>query len=99
MDGIIVDDTINRVLRATARLHWPENSVECIENDAEKECRWWNGLGADERLAYVNGARLESDCAVNEWLEIGETHRQKILDAARAVQCWLAGGNPVAQLR
>ena len=39
METMSVDDTINRVLRATARLHWPENSVDRIQNDCPAECR------------------------------------------------------------
>ena len=93
MEAISVDDTINRVLRAAARLHWPENSVASIENDSTAECRWWNGLGTEERLAYVTGARLTREVAASEWLDIGETHRRRILAAAHAVQCWLAGGS------
>ena len=86
-----LEDTITRVLRTAAGLHWPENLVEKFRDDAQAECRWWNSLRCDERTAYVRGAKLPSDCSNNDWLDIGETNRHRILSAAHAVQCWLAG--------
>ena len=85
-----LDDTINRVLRATARLHWEANLVETIRDDAAAECRWWNTLRRSERAAYLQGAGLDGECADSDWLDIGETNRMKVLSAAHAVQCWLA---------
>ena len=85
-----LDNTINRVLRATARLHWEANLVEAIRDDAAAECRWWNALDHSERAAYLQGAGLNQACADSDWLDIGERNRARILAAAQAVQCWLA---------
>jgi hypothetical protein len=85
-----LDNTINRVLRATARLHWEANLVQAIRDDATAECRWWNALHNSERVAYARGALLDPACAESDWLDIGENNRRKILAAAHAVQCWLA---------
>ena len=85
-----LDNTINRVLRETARLHWEANLVDTIRDDAAAECRWWNALQRSERAAYLQGAALNAECADGDWLDIGETNRMKILAAAHAVQCWLA---------
>ena len=94
MEAISVDSTINRVLRATARMYWPENDIDRLGNDTEAECRWWNGLPLEERTAFTMGAHLAGHIAALEWLDIAENHRGQILGAARAVQCWLAGGAP-----
>ena len=64
--------------------------VEELRNDTEAECRWWNGLAVRERLAFVGGAKRPAECAVSDWLDIGETSRTEILNAAHAVQCWLS---------
>ena len=64
--------------------------VEELRNDTEAECRWWNGLAVKERLAFVGGAQRPAECAVSEWLDIGESSRTEILNAAHAVQCWLS---------
>ncbi len=85
-----LDNTINRVLRATARLHWEANLVAAIRDDATAECRWWNALQRGERASYLRGAGLDPACADGDWLDIGENNRGKILAAAHAVQCWLA---------
>lgn len=92
MATLEMEDTINRALKLSARLHWPHNSVTLLEQDAAAECRWWNSLEDDERNAYVRGARLDNSCARTDWLDIGEAHRQHILDAARAVECWFNAG-------
>jgi hypothetical protein len=85
-----LDNTINRVLRATARLHWEANLVESIRDDETAECRWWNALHHSERVAYARGAGLDPTSADSDWLDIGGNNRSKILAAAHAVQCWLA---------
>ncbi len=92
MAALEMEDTINRALKLSARLHWPHNSVARLEQDSAAECRWWNSLEADERDAYVRGARLDNGCAHTDWLDISESHRQHILDAARAVECWFRAG-------
>jgi len=88
MATLEMEDTINRALKLTARLHWPHNSVATVEQDCAAECRWWNDLDDDERSAFVRGARLTANCAHAAWLDISEMHRQDILNAARAVECW-----------
>ena len=85
-----LDNTINRVLRATARLHWEANQVESIRDDATAECRWWNALERAERAAYLRGAGLDGELTDSDWLDFGDNSRSKILGAAHAVQCWLA---------
>jgi hypothetical protein len=85
-----LDNTINRVLRATARLHWEANLVETIRHDLSAECRWWNSLDLTERVAYIRGADLDQNFADGDWLDIGANNREKILAAAHAVECWLA---------
>ena len=87
-----MEDTINRALKLSARLHWPHNSMASVEQDAAAECRWWNSLESDERNAYVRGARLDTAWAQGDWLDISESHRRDILDAARAVECWFNAG-------
>lgn len=64
--------------------------VKEFRNDTQAECRWWNELEVEERLAYVGGAQRPAECAVCDWLDIGESNRKEILDAAQAVQCWLS---------
>lgn len=79
-----------RVVRAAARQNVTDKRVEAVRNDTPAECRWWNDLERDERSAFVNGAKAPGDCAQNDWLDIGETNRHKILSAAYAVECWLS---------
>ncbi len=78
-----------RVLRTAVNTYRPETSVHEFRNDPTAECRWWNELEQQERLAFVGGAMGTPDCARSDWLDIGETNRMRILDAAHAVQCWL----------
>ncbi len=81
--------TQSRVLRMPTRRTKSDQSVETVRNDTPAECRWWNLLEGDERTAFVSGAKAPDDCARNDWLDIGETNRHKILSAAYAVECWL----------
>ena len=92
MASLEMEDTINRALKLSARLHWPHNSVDRVEQDCAAECRWWNSLDSDERSAFVRGARLAANCAHTDWLDISALHRQDILNAARAVECWFRAG-------
>lgn len=87
-----VDNAIGRVLQAayTAR---HTVSVEQMRNDAAAECRWWNTLTLPEKRAYVGGAKGSPDCVHADWLDIGETNRHRILNAAHAVECWLASAD------
>ena len=88
METIDMEDTINRALKLSARLHWPANSVAEVAQDCAAECRWWNSLDLDERGAYLCGAQLSADNLEADWLDFSEIHRQDILNAARAVECW-----------
>ncbi len=60
-----------------------------IRNDATAECRWWNGLIPDERRALLEAARRSLEFVGVDWLDICETNRKRILDAAFAIQSWL----------
>ncbi|MEM7280692.1 MAG: hypothetical protein AAF438_03525 [Pseudomonadota bacterium] len=64
------------------------------QDDATAECRWWNDLLPDQRQALLLGARRSLDCVNVDWLDIGETNRKKILEAAFAIQCWLREVSP-----
>ncbi len=79
----------SHVFRAATRRNASGKRVEAVRNDTPAECRWWNDLENDERSAFVLGAKAPGDCARNDWLDIGETNRHKILSAAYAVECWL----------
>lgn len=61
-----------------------------IASDPAAECRWWNSLAPLQRLALAQGAKRAGQVAENDWLDIGETNRLRILDAAYAVECWLS---------
>lgn len=65
------------------------SSVEELRNDPVAECAWWNSLSEEERAALTHGAKAARDNARTDWLDIGETNRLRILDAAFAVECWL----------
>ena len=87
--GQRLNSAMRRVLRTAVELCQPEAPVDEIRNDPTAECRWWNTLQIQERLAFVGGAKGSPECAQSDWLDIGETNRLRILDAAHAVQCWL----------
>lgn len=61
-----------------------------ISSDPAAECRWWNSLAPAHRRALAQGAKRAGQVAENDWLDIGETNRLRILDAAYAVECWLS---------
>jgi hypothetical protein len=44
----------------------------------------------------VHGAKTTRDNARNDWLDIGETNRLRILDAAYAVECWISTDDSAA---
>ncbi len=46
--------------------------------------------GHFERRILVHGAKTTRENARNDWLDIGETNRLRILDAAYAVECWMS---------
>ena len=87
--GQWLNTAMRRVLRTAVDMYRPETAVDDIRNDPTAECRWWNGLDQQERHAFVGGAMGSPDYARSDWLDIGETNRMRILDAAYAVQCWL----------
>jgi len=64
--------------------------LSTLISDPTAECRWWNSLSARQRQALVLGAKRSGEVAANDWLDIGETNRLRILDAAYAVECWLS---------
>jgi hypothetical protein len=68
------------------------NDIELstMNSDPTAECRWWNSLTPRQRQALVLGAKRSGEVAANDWLDIGETNRMRILDAAYAVECWLS---------
>ena len=74
----------------TVYLRRPQFSVDAVRDDTTAECRWWNSLSEDERNALVHGAKTTRENARNDWLDIGETNRMRILDAAYAVECWMS---------
>lgn len=76
-------------IEETVYLQRPAISVEEVRSDPTAECRWWNSLSQEERTALVHGARTSREIAANDWLDIGETNRLRILDAAYAVECWM----------
>ncbi len=76
----------------TAYLRRPDFSVADVHSDPTAECRWWNSLTGEQRTALVHGAKTTRDNARNDWLDIGETNRLRILDAAYAVECWISTG-------
>lgn len=81
---------IYKTLDTQSPLGQSNNSVEELRSDPAAECRWWNELPYDERLAFIDGAKGPRDCALSDWLDIGETNRHRILDAAYVVERWLA---------
>ncbi|MGW8370110.1 MAG: hypothetical protein ACWGPN_15705 [Gammaproteobacteria bacterium] len=74
----------------TVYLRRPDFSVAEVRSDPTAECRWWNSLTDEQRTALVHGAKTTRDNACNDWLDIGETNRLRILDAAYAVECWIS---------
>ena len=74
----------------TIYIRRPRFSVDAVRDDTTAECRWWNSLSEDERNALVHGAKTTWENARNDWLDIGETNRMRILDGAYAVECWMA---------
>ena len=85
-----LDNTVSRVFRTAAGLHWPENTIEVLGADTTAQCRWWNSLNPSDREAYLCSADVPENFAGSEWLDIGEANRERILAAVRAVQHWLA---------
>ena len=73
-----------------ARGRRPNFSVDELRSDPTAECRWWNSLSDEQRRALVHGAKTTRDNVRNDWLDIGETNRLRILDAAYAVECWMS---------
>ena len=89
-DAPVQQVAASRIIRAAARRNISDKRVDDVRNDTPAECRWWNDLENGKRSAFVLGAKAPDDCARNDWLDIGETNRHKILSAAYAVECWLA---------
>ena len=81
--------SVARIVRPADEPRGPDNTVEEFRCDPTAECRWWNALPHEQRLAFIDGAKGPRDCAASDWLDIGETNRYRILDAAHAVECWL----------
>lgn len=87
------DKTLNRPMPSqTVGGSVCPNDIELstLISDPTAECRWWNSLSPRQRQALALGAKRSGEVAANDWLDIGETNRMRILDAAYAVECWLS---------